>query len=69
MHSNIPIFIPHLACHHSCVFCNQNSISGTQQPPSVEETDFIIKNAVNTIKESENTQIAFFGGSFTGLSR
>lgn len=28
-HYIIPIFVPHEGCPHECVFCNQNSITGT----------------------------------------
>ena len=28
-HCIIPIFVPHMGCPHHCVFCNQNSITGS----------------------------------------
>ena len=69
-HINIPVFIPHLGCPNDCVFCNQRSISGKlkfeaeQVIPEIEE-------ALSTIPQSlaEKTEIAFFGGSFTGIDR
>ena len=67
-HRNIPIFIPHLGCPNQCVFCNQRSISGCST--FSEET---VKNEIDcallTIAEAEETEIAFFGGSFTGIDR
>lgn len=65
-HVNIPIFIPHLGCPNQCVFCNQRSITG------VSEFDFnsvrtVIDNALNTIDTDADVEIAFFGGSFTGI--
>ncbi len=27
-HYIIPIFVPHIGCPHTCVFCNQDSITG-----------------------------------------
>ena len=67
-HVNIPIFIPHLGCPHSCVFCNQRKISGH------EKADFSavpgeIETALGTLCDGQTAQIAFFGGSFTGIDR
>ncbi len=64
---NIPIFIPHLGCPNMCVFCNQRTISG--------HSDFDINTVKNEIDTALSTidmsntevQIAFFGGSFTGI--
>lgn len=67
-HVNIPIFIPHLGCPNNCVFCNQRSISGKQSFVR-ESVDQEIKNALSTISEECETEIAFFGGSFTGIDR
>ena len=30
-HRNIPIFVPHLGCPNTCVFCNQRKISGCEK--------------------------------------
>lgn len=67
-HANIPIFIPHLGCPNQCVFCNQRSISGVQsfRAESVKEQ---IDDALLTIGEGVEAEIAFFGGSFTGIDR
>ncbi len=66
-HANIPIFIPHLGCPNDCVFCNQRSISGHGDfdPSSVRGE---IETALDTLGERE-AEIAFFGGSFTGIDR
>lgn len=67
-HVNIPVFIPHVGCPNACVFCNQRSISGqTDFDPS--EVDGIIREALSTIGEDDTCEIAFFGGSFTGIDR
>ncbi|MBR7117731.1 MAG: radical SAM protein [Clostridia bacterium] len=65
-HVNIPIFIPHLGCPNQCVFCNQRHISGVTNfdPNSVVD---IIENSLKTIDAECETEIAFFGGSFTGI--
>lgn len=67
-HRNIPIFIPHLGCPNQCVFCNQRSISGCHvfREESVRDT---IESALSTIPAGSETEIAFFGGSFTGIDR
>ena len=65
----IPIFIPHLGCNNDCVFCNQRKISGNQMPKKLEDVKTEIEENLNTIDRSNNIiQIAFFGGSFTGLT-
>ena len=65
-HANIPIFIPHLGCPNQCVFCNQRSITGKNEfdPARVDE---IIKSSLATIDKNTECEIAFFGGSFTGI--
>lgn len=67
-HKNIPIFIPHLGCPHDCVFCNQKKISGHARfdPDTVIPE---IETALSTMSEDEKPEIAFFGGSFTGIDR
>ncbi len=67
-HVNIPVFIPHLGCPNQCVFCNQRSISGVRQF-DLESVVEIIENALSTINTDCYTEIAFFGGSFTGIDR
>lgn len=67
MHCNIPIFIPHLACAHNCIFCNQRHISGQTKAPTIEQVKEIIDSHLATIKEGTEVEVAFFGGSFTGI--
>ncbi|MBQ3109889.1 MAG: radical SAM protein [Clostridia bacterium] len=64
--ANIPIFIPHAGCKNDCAFCNQKSITGKIEPPTMEETAKIIEENLATLTGSGHT-IAFFGGSFTGI--
>ncbi len=68
MHKNIPIFIPHLGCPHQCVFCNQRSISGCEQFDE-RTVGAEIERALSTVAEGTECEIAFFGGSFTGIDR
>ena len=67
-HVNIPIFIPHMGCPNLCVFCDQRSISGkmTFDETCVREE---IEKVLATIQGEVETEIAFFGGSFTGIDR
>lgn len=62
----IPIFIPHEGCPHDCSFCNQKKITGiTANQENVENT--IEKYLKLYPKSAEIIEIAFYGGSFTGL--
>ena len=66
---NIPIFIPHEGCPHSCVFCNQKKITGVQTSVSCEDVKKIIEEYLSFLPmDNRYVEIAFFGGSFTGLS-
>lgn len=67
-HKNIPIFIPHMGCPNQCVFCNQRSISGCRQFLP-EQVNGQIDTALSTISKGTPVEIAFFGGSFTGIDR
>ena len=67
-HINIPIFIPHLGCPNMCVFCNQRLISG-QTAFEKDSVRSLIEDALSTVPIEADTEIAFFGGSFTGIDR
>lgn len=68
-HSNISIFVPHAGCPHKCSFCNQKTISGAQHQPTVDEVQDICSNALKEVPDRKNSEIAFFGGSFTAIER
>ena len=64
----IPIFVPHLGCPNDCVFCNQKKITGLRE--------FNLENVKNNIDEylrlfnnSQNIELAFYGGSFTAIEK
>ena len=65
----IPIFVPHLGCPNDCVFCNQKSISGKQKELTKEDLKKTIEEYLKYMKEDSNIEIAFFGGSFTGIDK
>ncbi|MDD3049895.1 MAG: radical SAM protein [Candidatus Cloacimonetes bacterium] len=65
----LPIFIPHLGCPFQCIFCNQNTI--TNQKSSVIDSGEISKLIDGFCRKNSGKikQIAFFGGTFTGLDK
>ena len=64
----IPIFVPHLGCPNDCVFCNQKSISGQMKNITKDDIKNTIEFYLKNIKDKEiYTEVAFFGGSFTGI--
>ncbi len=63
----IPIFVPHLGCPNDCVFCNQKSISGQAKQVTKEDVKNIIEEHLKYIKKDSKVEVAFFGGSFTGI--
>ena len=64
----IPIFIPFLGCPHDCAFCNQVKITNYKDNMNKENTIRQINQYLSYFPKNENLkEIAFFGGSFTGL--
>ena len=64
----IPIFVPHLGCPNNCTFCNQKSISGQMKNITPDEVKKIIEKYLKSFKDDNiEKEIAFFGGSFTGI--
>lgn len=69
-HANISIFVPHIGCPNRCSFCDQRSITGSCRAPRPDDVIEAVRNAVNSKNyDPENTEIAFFGGSFTAINR
>lgn len=65
---NLPIFIPHRGCRHDCVFCNQRKITGVDTEITPDGVRNRIREFLSTVDtENSSVEIAFFGGSFTGL--
>lgn len=68
-HAIIPIFIPHRGCPNDCVFCNQRKITARTDDVTPDDARGIIDTWLTTLRDSGGTvEIAFYGGSFTGLS-
>ncbi|MGL4731614.1 MAG: elongator complex protein 3 [Clostridium sp.] len=74
-HYIIPIFVPHEGCPHTCVFCNQKSITGKKNiVTSCNKVDgnFVrdtIEEYLKTInKDNSIIEVSFFGGTFTAIA-
>lgn len=67
----IPVFVPHSGCPFDCIFCNQKKITGVDTVLTGEQIEDQIKDYVNSIGEKldKHIEIAFFGGSFTGIDK
>lgn len=69
-HANVSIFVPHAGCPHQCSFCNQKTISGSTKEPDADDVSAACETAINSgHADPENSEIAFFGGSFTAIPR
>lgn len=68
-HAIIPVFIPHRGCPNDCVFCNQKVITARTADVSPGDVKRIIEQYLPTLQGRgiETIELAFFGGSFTGL--
>ncbi len=64
----IPIFVPHLGCPNECTFCNQRKISGQMKNITENDVRETFEYYLNNFKEKDiYKEVAFFGGSFTGI--
>ena len=67
-HYNIPIFISHFGCPNACVFCNQVKINGRETDVTIEDLRNIIDEYLKILPKDSYKEVAFFGGTFTGIS-
>lgn len=66
----IPIFVPHKGCPNDCSFCNQRKISGQLKDVTGQDVIDTINYYLSNFKDnSKYVEVAFFGGSFTGIDR
>jgi histone acetyltransferase (RNA polymerase elongator complex component) len=66
-----PIFIPHEGCPYRCVFCNQVDITGSKYLADQKNVMSALKTYLDPSLQSGRylrREVAFYGGSFTGLS-
>ncbi|MBB6217807.1 histone acetyltransferase (RNA polymerase elongator complex component) [Anaerosolibacter carboniphilus] len=68
-HYIIPVFVPHHGCPFDCIFCNQKKITGQANVLTELEVNERIAQFIATISDplAQHIEIAFFGGSFTGI--
>jgi len=67
-HYIIPLFVPHEGCPHNCVFCNQNSITGSTEKVTAITVKDTVEEYLKTIdRENSIVEISFFGGTFTAI--
>jgi histone acetyltransferase (RNA polymerase elongator complex component) len=66
----IPIFIPHLGCGHRCSFCDQWGTTPAESMPVPELIDETVRRYLPATRTGiERVELAFFGGSFTGIRK
>jgi histone acetyltransferase (RNA polymerase elongator complex component) len=68
----IPIFISHFGCPHRCVYCDQGRVARPALAlPTTEEIGEEIERSLRLgarkRRVTRTVQVAFYGGSFTGL--
>ncbi len=68
-HINVALFVPHLGCPNTCIFCNQKTISGKCEELKTQDIISSVETAKKTPHSIHNSEIAFFGGSFTAIER
>lgn len=66
-HSNLAFFIPHMGCPNMCSFCDQRAISGETHLPKPSEIAAQCRESLESGIDGKNSEIAFFGGSFTAI--
>ncbi len=66
-HMSVPVFVPHVGCPHDCVFCNQRHITGVEEGVFDEVKIRRDIEAYLSTAGDRKVEIAFFGGSFTGI--
>ena len=69
-HFNIPVFVPEIACPFRCIFCNQRNISAQNHIPDKNDVVATIESHLLTFPQGQKrVEVAFFGGSFSGMRR
>jgi histone acetyltransferase (RNA polymerase elongator complex component) len=66
-----PVFIPNSGCPFQCIYCDQRRVTGISRhlrrvEQAVRQVESFANHARN---EATSGEIAFYGGTFTGLAR
>ena len=65
----IPIFVPNLGCPMACTFCSQKKITGQETNVNAKDVRETIEYYLKNFRDDNKyVEVAFFGGSFTGIS-
>ncbi len=65
----IPVFVSHEGCPYRCSFCNQSKITGTEKKMDRVKLRQTLRTHLENLENlPEIRELAFFGGSFTGIS-
>lgn len=64
----IPIFVSHQGCPNDCIFCNQKRITGVKDTFDEAQICNLIESYLVDYNQDKIIEIAFFGGSFTGIN-
>ena len=67
--ASVSIFVPHIGCPHRCSFCDQNAITGKSAIPRADDVKAACERALECGADPSETEIAFFGGSFTAVPK
>lgn len=72
-HYIIPIFVSHLGCPHTCVFCNQSRITAVSSDDirMIRGQDVLAaaRDHLKTIPARDRVvELAFYGGTFTAIA-
>lgn len=59
----------HQGCPNNCIFCDQKKITGVKEKREFAAVRAHIERALETAPQECEIEIAFFGGSFTGIPR
>lgn len=66
----IPFYINHAGCPQLCIFCDQKKISGKNHGmPQDDQINETINDYLKSWKGNGKKEVAFYGGSFTAISR
>ena len=69
-HANVAMFIPHNGCPNQCSFCDQRYITGSKNQVSPNQVYDVLLDAKNNLSGKDiESEIAFFGGSFTAIDK
>lgn len=66
-----PLFVPNQGCPQRCVYCSQGLVTGREEKALTgpEVTGLLSSAAASPrFKKASGAEIAFYGGTFTGLS-